>query len=438
MGIFLDRTWARAKSTVVGALAIALVFLAAGCGTSSTVVGGPTPSPTPSPTPVPACASPANSNNAILYTSQLSPDCSNIFGIGQRVWILNPDGTGDAPLTPDTFFTGDPAWSPNGAKIAFTSGRALDGGNGSNMAGNVWVMNPDGTGGVPLTKITVVLANCDTPVWSPDGTKIAFLSPRALDGSNALGKSGDIAPQNLWVMNADGSGAKPLTMLNAFEADVSQVAWSPDSQRMVYQSSRALDGSDAASNVHNTWIVNADGSGDLPLTSFTSFASRTLSATWSPDGSKIVFVSGSQISVMNPDGSGATQLTSISSNFDPAWSPDGTKIAFASGRALDGSNNNGVGLNVWVMNADGSGALPLSKFHAATASCCMPAWSANGQQIAFQSGAAVDGSNGDNQGDNLNIWVVNANGSGLMPLTKNIFSGPHGQPLSNTHPLWRP
>ncbi|HLQ50669.1 MAG TPA: hypothetical protein VK129_04175, partial [Terriglobales bacterium] len=149
--------------------------------------------------------------------------------------------------------------------------RALDGSDAVNTNGtrNVWVMNADGSGAIPLTKITATNATSSSPAWSPDGSKIAFDSSRALNGSDAVNTNNTL---NIWVVNADGSGAIPLTKLTAIAADNIVGRWSPDGSRIVFDSSRALNGSDAANtnNTFNIWVVNADGSGAIPLTKLTA------------------------------------------------------------------------------------------------------------------------------------------------------------------------
>lgn len=339
--------------------------------------------------------------------------------------------------------------------ITFQSSRALDGSDAANTnnTANIWVMNSDGSGTTPLTKLTALNITSRFPVWSADGGKILFASGRALDGSDA-----NSAGFNLWSMNADGTSLAPVTKAAHTDSGEDGV-WSPDGTKIAFDSSRALDGSDAdnPNSTFNVWIVNADGSGLGPLTKLIPLApgippEGSFMDSWSPDSSKITFEServldgsnafGTQynIWVANADGSGATPLTKLSqaSSFLASWSPDGTKIAFESGRVLDGSDSsigNGI-TNVWVMNADGSSVTPLTQKTACTseignrAGPFASAWSRDGSKIVLTSNCALDGSNAAIV--TLNIWVVKSDGTGLTPLTKltaNVFS---------EGPIWSP
>jgi uncharacterized repeat protein (TIGR01451 family) len=158
------------------------------------------------------------------------------------------------------------------------------------------------------------------------------------------------------------------------------------------------------------YVVNPDGSGQTELTTEGSNAHPS----WSPDGNKLAFDSDRNVSediyLMNADGSGQTRLTNAgTTNIRPAWSPDGRKIAFASDR--DGN------LEIYAMNADGSGQIRLT---ANSASDSMASWSPDGSKIAFAS---------DRDG-NYEIYVMNADGSGQTRLTTNA--------VQDLDPRWSP
>jgi Tol biopolymer transport system component len=384
-------------------------------------------------------------------------DAANTSSVA-NVWVVNPDGTGTAALTKLTstfassFF---PVWSADGSKIAFSSARALDGTNADNTNGtrNVWVINSDGTGATHLTGLTANGTSTDFPLWSRDGSKIIFQSARNLDGSDSLSTN---FITNIWVVNSDGSGsATALTKTTVTGTGIDSAVWSPDGSKIAFDSARALDGSDAVNTngTKNIWIVKADGSGLAPLTKLTAVGADNVIPSWTPDGSKVVFISGRALDgsdavnthgtgnvwLINADGSGATALTKLTNSVvasagSAKSSPDGKKIVFTSASALDGSDalNTNSTVNIWVVNSDGSGAAPLTKLTATGAGSSSPIWSPDGTQVFFSSQRALDGTDAANLNSTRNIWVVNADGSSATPLTKitaaNAFSDLAAQP----------
>jgi Tol biopolymer transport system component len=232
-----------------------------------------------------------------------------------EVFAMNLDGSGQTNLTNAPDSDDNPAWSPDGTKIAF---RAQRDGNDE-----IYLMNTDGSG---QTNLTQTVASEEDPAWSPDGTRIAFDSDSSTN-------------YDVFVMNADGTGRENLTEDPGGDYSAT---WSPDGTKIAFVSDRTGDS--------EIFAMNADGSGQTNLTQ--APASEEYSPAWSPDGTRIVFTSGrdgnNEIYVMNANGSGQVNISNNTQADDsPAWSPDGTKIAF-------GSNRTG-NYEIFVMNADGSG-----------------------------------------------------------------------------------
>ncbi|PYP45553.1 MAG: hypothetical protein DMD42_05405 [Gemmatimonadetes bacterium] len=272
------------------------------------------------------------------------------------------------------------------SRIAFTSSR-------SGARGDIYVMNPDGSGAVRLTDSPFLDGQAS---WSPDGRRIAFMSER-----DAIGVE---EPQNIYGMNADGSAQTRLTFCSNDFCSLSNPSWSPDGRQIAFEQFPGF-----------IWVMNADGSA---ATRLTDGSTLERDPSWSPDGRQIAFtgVDGDrEIYVMNADGSAPRKLTNNSfRDAAPSWSPDGSKIAFESDR--DGNTE------IYVMNADGSSQTRLTNN---PASDTWPTWSPDGRQIAFASDR-----DGSSPFENFEIYVMNADGSAQTRLTNN--------PGFDGEPAWSP
>jgi Tol biopolymer transport system component len=278
----------------------------------------------------PAGAAFPGANGKIAFSDYYTDPSGN-----NEIYAIDPAGTGLVRLTNDAAFDFEPAWSPNGRKIAFASNRAAPGtcanvGPACNY--DIYVMNADGSG---LVRLTTSLANDRNPAWSPDGSRIVFTSTRDQQGDPPFSQP-DQFNSELYVMNADGSGQTRITDYEGVDTDP---AWSPDGGRIAFK--RGACFFNCVSHIYN---VAPTGSG---VTQLTSEVTRDRSPNWSPAGDKIVFNredTANAFWVMNPDGSGQTRLPGT--HLEPAWSPDGQKIAFS---------YPGIG----IMNPDGGSAATI-------------------------------------------------------------------------------
>lgn len=297
-------------------------------------------------------------------------------GGDQEIYTVKTDDTGLKNLTNNLTRLDDcPAWSPDGTKIAFAS--YADGDYG------IYVMNHDGTEAIRLTGN---LAWGYSLAWSPDGTKMVF---DALLSGNP----------EIYVMNADGS---ELTNVSNNPARDLSPSWSPDGTHIAFWSERDGNG--------EVYTVKVDGTDLMNLTNNEAHDDLSDRVTaWSPDGARLLFTSyrdgNWEVYVMNSDGTQPTNLTQrLCWDSVPTWSPDGDKIAF-----LASSEDHKSG-GISVINSDGTGMTQLT-FASGLTSHTLPVWSPDGTEIAFEV----------YQDAQLEVYVMNADGSDLRNLTNNPF-----------------
>jgi Tol biopolymer transport system component len=195
----------------------------------------------------------------------------------------------------------------------------------------------------------------------------ARAAEHVVDGKIAFDARHDCFDEEIFSMNADGSG---LVQLTNNESNDDGADWSPDGKRLVW----AHTPDDMQSNI-DIWVMNADGGGQTQLT---SDQIPDWEPAWSPDGTKIAFTrrevdrEATDNFVMNADGSGRVNLTNSSDleDRDASWSPDGTKIVFARTSIFD------INWEIYVVNADGSGLVQLTDDPSSDA---YPDWSPDGQ-----------------------------------------------------------
>jgi dipeptidyl aminopeptidase/acylaminoacyl peptidase len=249
---------------------------------------------------------------------------------------IEPDGTSRAVLT-----TGiSPAWSADGAKLAFS----YDYYNSLDDTGSQ-IVSVGADGGNRTVIVNECGSSCKvfvgTPSWSPDGSRLSVHD--TVCGPSECGTS-------LRVIDASGHFVAGLGA--GFSSNWSPVGTRVAIDRYADFGSPACDGYFYCNS--EIFTIGPDGNG---LARVTNNPANDIAPSWSPDGTKIAFASGrdgnGEIYTVNADGTGEKRLTDNGAlDTSPAWSPDGSKIAFHTNRDGD--------YELYVMNADGTGLANLT------------------------------------------------------------------------------
>jgi len=244
---------------------------------------------------------------------------------GHHSYLVSPDGKNTSPLFKRAGVDYSPVWSPGGRKIVFVSER--DGNP------EIYVMNADRSNQKRLTNDP---GNDTTPTFTADESQIQFIGEES-------------GVPKIFVMNADGSDRH---VLGSFTG--SYPSWSPDGTKLAYNAYAGV------ATEYDIWVSDPDGSNAVDIS---ELAGYDWAPRWSADGATVLFNSQTGVQSAPADGS-ADPVQFAFGGFNPPlpiFAPEGMAIAY------------GVSDIVWLLNTDGT-LKKLVKGSASAATSTPIAW----------------------------------------------------------------
>lgn len=263
----------------------------------------------------------------------------------QHIYAVHDTARGDLLDVSYNDFELDPTWEKSGRIFAYTNIHLFNSSTGQPAHSNIYIRHMDSSSITPITyskyyqdtnRVIKGLTLNLRPDWSLNTSEVVFISNR--DSLFNIYKTtisdtlyGDTLPTKLTDIN---------DKINIF----CHPSWSPDGSKIVYTSSKTGN--------EEIWIMNADGTGKTQLTDLNS--SITGRPRFSPSGDKIAFYSSYlkdgndslNIFTMNPNGTGIQKVTQSGNNIDPAWTPDGNRIVYSKRTSTRGY--------IYLINRDGT------------------------------------------------------------------------------------
>lgn len=344
-----------------------------------------TSTPLPTETPLPT----STETLSPTFTATARPTHTPTFTFTPTPGSEATENAGGSPTSPPSLLVGGGA-----GQIAFASSRT----------GYPQIFLAD-LNGENAFQVTNVEGGACQPSWSPDGTRMVFISPCPGDDDNYFNAS-------LYIINADGTG---LTTLDASPGGNFDPVWSPDGKTIAFTSLRT--------GQMEIFTINADDPASITQITKGAALVESRMPAWSPDGAQIVYVVKRlgvfQIWLMNADGSEQKQIIRSGlkyTDYLPAWSPKNDLIIFnqrcaatfcnpylVSVSATDRASEQGLKMQinlVYIENVD---------------------YSPDGFYLAYES-------TGD--GGKMDVFFMTVSGGNKVRLTTD--------PEDDFHPAWRP
>jgi TolB protein len=314
-----------------------------------------------------------------------------------EIWTMAVDGSSQTRVLTaygDGVDYSLPAWSPDGARIAFTlwtnKGGAAQNFRNEDQTSAIWTAAADGSDRRVVFDGATAQSQAWVPAWSPDGQWIGYtLSPnKPATGAGAGAPEANVAPgavgpptstagASIWIVHPDGSGNRRLSPEGV---DAVAATWSPDGKQIAF----LVTAAGGAADIH---VATVTDTGLTDEHAVVADPADDWGPAWSPNGQQLAFTSdrsGNEEIWIVPVGGGAPKKLTDDRAGDwvPAFSPDGSRIAFVSDRSGDAE--------VWSMASDGSDPRNLSNHPWHFDGQWSVSWSPDGNRLVYASGAFQD------------------------------------------------
>ena len=274
-----------------------------------------------------------------------SPDGQQIafvFGTIPQVWVVNRDGTGRRQVSTLDGAASDPRWSPDGASIAFVTTRP----DPTSVYVTYWIpgfhsdsdVNVIASNGSSQRAVTSGANNDRSPIWSPDGSRLAYFSLRgesdgaytvgvdgtderilwphgdnfvpsidwSSDGTIAIASSHGDPSDGVWLLDPDGSNRRKVSSVRGAYAP----AFSPDGSFLAY--------GEIPDDYQDGLIIHVL---ELSSGSERTLRARAAMTSWSPDSRSLTFCDADGVYRLDRDASRSTLIAATDSCVAAAWSP---------------------------------------------------------------------------------------------------------------------
>ena len=326
------------------------------------------------------------------------------------VFIMNADGSNQIELAPAySMYPPYQCWSPDSTRLAYIYVDRSEGAPGTSW---LCLIDADGRNECKLADLTGTVPGMMS--WVPDG-KTIILGCVAGEAEVIEGKIQE--RYYLEIFNVDVETGELKKLAGTPDTQWYYPWWSPDGSKIGYvTSNRDPSTNDIISC--DIYVMDVDGSNQTRLASHPGEMSGLIGLYWSPDGKKIAYSSynqeegrdSSDIYLIDVENTSSINLTNSPTigDFDPSWSPDGKKIAFCSGITRDVYHLRIMDLNGKIV----SELYDLTDYPAG-----FPSWSPDGKKIVFT--------------DRQNIYAIDADGKNLKTLVKG-----EGTYRDILYPIW--